>query len=313
MKYAKPPLTLEQQADQLLRRGMAGDRDLMIARLRSVSYYRLSGYWFPFRVADDNFKPGTCFDAVWGRYVFDRRLRLLVMDAIERIEVAVRSQLAHHHSLLHGPFAYATDPKTFPKLLAAKHQEFLGHIAEETQRSRETFVRHFKTKYGDCHQHLPVWMAAEVMAFGTVLTFFRGASHRVKQLVADVFDVPDVVFNSWLLTLNTIRNVCAHHGRLWNRELGIKPMIPRPAEYPDWHHPVAVPGNRVFAVLTICRWCLGRIAPQSRWPDRLHQLLASTTEIPLADMGFPNGWQQCPVWSPVAAAATDDAPAHRPE
>ena len=65
MKYAKPPLTLEQQADQLLHRGMVGDRDLMIARLQSVSYYRLSGYWFPFRNADDTFRPGTSFDARW--------------------------------------------------------------------------------------------------------------------------------------------------------------------------------------------------------------------------------------------------------
>jgi abortive infection bacteriophage resistance protein len=193
MKYAKPPLALDAQADQLLQRGMTGDRDLMIARLASVSYYRLSGYWYPFRSAGDSFKPGTSFDDAWGRYVFDRRLRLMVMDAIERIEVAVRSQLAHQHSLLHGAFAYSTDPGTLPKLKGNEHQEFLDRIDEETQRSRETFVKHFKSKYGDSHRYLPIWMAAEVMTFGTVLTFFRGASHKVKQRVATAFGMPDTV------------------------------------------------------------------------------------------------------------------------
>jgi len=64
VKYAKPPLTLEQQADQLIQRGMAGNREVMIARLQSVSYYRLSGYWFPFRSTDDSFKPGTS-ESAW--------------------------------------------------------------------------------------------------------------------------------------------------------------------------------------------------------------------------------------------------------
>ncbi len=119
MKYTKPALTLEEQADLLLNRGMAGDRNIMIARLRTVGYYRLSGYWFPFRKTDESFKEGTSFETVWNRYAFDRRLRLLVMDAIERIEVAVRSELAHYHSLHFGPFGYATDHGTLPKLTVA--------------------------------------------------------------------------------------------------------------------------------------------------------------------------------------------------
>lgn len=296
MKYAKPPLTFEEQADQLLKRGMIGDRDLMISRLQSVSYYRLSGYWHPFRNTDDSFKPRTSFDTVWERYVFDRRLRLQVMDAIERIEIAVRSQLAHHHPLRFGPFAYATDPGTLPKLKLEEHQEFLRHIEEGTSRSHETFVKHFQKKYSDCHSHLPIWMATEVMPFGTVLTFFRGASHKVKQQVADVFSMPDAVFSSWLLTLNSIRNICAHHGRLWNRELGIKPIIPSVATYPDWHHPIIVRNNRLFCILTICCWCLYRIAPQSRWPDRINELLSRSSLIPLIDMGFPTNWKMCPIW-----------------
>ena len=96
MKYAKPPLTLEQQADQLLRRGMVGDRDLMIARLRSVSYYRLSGYWFPFRNSDDSFKPGTSFDTVWNRYPFIPRSSMGIPANWEECPIWTEAKGADH-------------------------------------------------------------------------------------------------------------------------------------------------------------------------------------------------------------------------
>ena len=81
MRYTKPPLTFEQQADQLLTRGLVTEREILIARLSEVNYYRLSGYWYPFRKPDaDAFEPDTTLDLIWDRYVFDRQLRVLVMD-----------------------------------------------------------------------------------------------------------------------------------------------------------------------------------------------------------------------------------------
>jgi abortive infection bacteriophage resistance protein len=105
MQYAKPPLTIERQAGLLIERGMSGDRELMINRLSVVNYFRLSGYWHTFKSADGRFVPGTSFEEVWNRYVFDRRLRLLAIDAIERIEVAVRARLAYEHAHAYGPFS----------------------------------------------------------------------------------------------------------------------------------------------------------------------------------------------------------------
>ncbi len=296
MKYNKPALTFPQQADRLVMRGLGGNRELIEKRLAAVNYYRLSGYLYPFRNPDDTFKPGTTIEAVWDRYAFDRRFRLLVMDAIERIEITVRSQLACHHSLHHGPFGYATDAKSLPKLDLQGHLEFVERIQAETMRSKERFVQHFQDKYGDSHDTLPVWMAAEIMSFGTVLTFFRGASHQVKQAVATVFGMPAAVFESWILTLNTVRNICAHHGRLWNREHGMKPILPRIHEYPDWHTPVKIENKRVFAILTICRHCLRQVAPQSQWPIRFRHLLDHNPAIPVAEMGFPPNWRQSPLW-----------------
>lgn len=296
MIFPKGHLSFDEQADRLIGRGMQGDRDLIKARLASVNYYRLTGYWFPFRNTDDTFRAGTTFEIVWQRYAFDRRLRLLVMDAIERIEIAVRTQLSYHHSLHHGPFGYSVDAASMPKLGAEGHRAFVERVIEETERSRERFVQHFQCKYGDSHKNLPVWMATEIMSFGTVLTFYRGSSHQVKQAVATTFGMPAQVFDSWLLALNTVRNICAHHGRLWNRENGVKPIIPRIYEYPQWHTPVKVENKRVFAVLTICRHCLGLIAPQSQWPMRLRKLMEEFPAIPRDEMGFPANWLDSPIW-----------------
>jgi abortive infection bacteriophage resistance protein len=297
VKYTKPPLDLDAQVALLHSRGMSGDHALMKRRLASVNYYRLSGYWFPFRQPDDSFRSGTSFETVWDRYVFDRRLRLLVMDALERIEVAIRTKLSYHHSLDYSAFAYATDPHSLPKLRPHELSKFLDKLRDEKRQGmKEKFVEHFDRKYGDVHAHLPIWMASEVMTFGCVLTMFRGAANQTKQAVASAFGVPHEVLSSWLLCLNTIRNICAHHSRLWNRELGVKPMIPRAERYPDWHRPVVVDNRRVFSVLTICNYCLQKIAAGSKWALRLLTLLREFPQVPLANMGLPGEWLECPIW-----------------
>lgn len=297
MRYGKPSLTPEAQADLLLSRGLIAEKGLLVQRLASVSYYRLSGYCYPFRNPDDSFVAGTAFETIWDRYVFDRKLRLLVMDAIERIEVAVRTQLALQHSQLFGPFGYCHDRASLPKFDQARWEEFLRRLEEETARSKETFVGHFFEKYGDNHRTLPIWMLAEIMPMGSTLSFFRNCPHRIKAAVSRSFGIPETVFESWLLSLNAVRNICAHHGRLWNRELGIKPKIPFVRDYPEWHTPVTIPQHRVFAALTLCRHCLKHIAPQSRWAERFCALLAAHPDIPRKDMGIPPGWETSPIWN----------------
>ncbi len=303
MEYIKPPLTFEQQADLLLKRGMIGDRATMVQRLSVGNYYRLSGYWHTYRNPDDTFKPNTRFDKIWERYVFDRQLRLLVMDAIERVEVASRTQLAYHLAHATGnPFAYATDPAALPGLNNEDRTRFLEELLEDARRSREKFAEHFRTKYASHHTYMPIWMAAELMTLGELLTLYRGSHPQVKRTVSAVFGVHDVVFLSWLLALNTVRNMCAHHGRLWNREFGVRPRIPE--RDPNWHTPVEVRNDRVFAILTICKHCLNLIAPQSRWPERWRALLRDYPYIPKGPMGVPDDWEACPIWqSPEAHAA----------
>lgn len=300
MNYTKPSLGFEDQADRLIAHGLVADRDALIAVLERVSYYRLSGYLYPFRKKKDSgdLKAGTTFDEVWDRYVFDRQLRVLVLDAIERIEVAIKSQLVTRLTTRHGPFAHV-DRANLPRLSHQRHRKLMEKINRGVDLSREAFVNHFKAKYTS-ETHLPLWMAAEVMDYGCMLTLFRGAEAKVRQDIAANYRVSDRVLESWLIAGNTLRNGCAHHARLWDRIHGTSVMIPRKKKHPDWHEPVPVgkePG-RNFAQFTVLRYLLGFIAPQSGWADRLENLwTVKHPQIPIYRMGFPKDWKDCPIWS----------------
>ncbi|MDR1996907.1 MAG: Abi family protein [Candidatus Margulisbacteria bacterium] len=298
MQYGKPPLSFEQQADLLIGRGLIADKAFLVKRLQQVNYYRLSGYLYPYRQPDNTFQADTAFEKIWRHYTFDRRLRLrlIVMDAIERVEVSIKTQLVYALSMQTGAFGY-TAAQTFPNLKVEDYTNWLNKVVtKEVNRSKETFVSHFRAKYGDTHKFLPLWMLSEIMSFGCVLTMYRGVTTEIKKEISASYGVPDLVLTSWLHTISVIRNTCAHHCRLWNRELGVKPLLPNKHKYPQWHVPVAIPQNRIFGVLTILRYWLSIIAPQSKWTERLLDLLDEYPEISRGHMGFPDNWTDSPLW-----------------
>ena len=163
-------------------------------------------------------------------------------------------------------------------------------------KSREDFVLHYFDKYTLEHD-LPLWMACELLTFGGTLTLFRNLATTIKREIATEYGVADRVLESWLLSLNFIRNICAHHGRLWNRGMGNKePAIPRTHKHPEWHVPVEISSDRVFGVLTVLYYLLRQVAPKSHWQDRLLALFDKYPDVPLRFMGFPNNWKDCPIW-----------------
>lgn len=304
MKYEKPALSFEQQADLLLSRGMIAERSALVDRLAAVSYYRLSAYWYTFRdtvAADDRLLPGTTLDMIWDRYVFDRQLRIIVMDAVERVEVAIRTQLVNRHTTTHSPFSYL-DRATLPGISVEAHRDLLSKIRNEARKSKDDFVVHYFAKYTS-EVDLPLWMACELMTFGSLLTLFTGVSTRMKKDIAHHYGVPVPVLGSWLKALNQVRNACAHHARLWNRQFGVRAIVPEKETDPVWHELVEVEGDRLFTILTILHYLLRQVAPKSRWKDRLVALFAQHPSVPLRFMGFPENWQECPLWTSAHDAA----------
>lgn len=301
MKYTKPALSFDQQAQRLLDRGLiVSNQETLKQYLSRVNYYRLSAYWYFFKYTDpqtgeEKFAPDTHFNTIWRRYTFDRELRLLVLDAIEHIEVAIlRTRMVEQFTLEHGPFGYC-DPVNFnPAFPLAQFNRLISEIDQAVDNSSEEFVARYKAKYDG--EHLPLWMTAEVMTFGQLYTFYRNMHRREQQMLANQFRVAAQVLSSWLHTLNFVRNACAHHSRLWNRQLPIRPLIPYRKNDPNWHTPVKFDNRWMFATLTMIWYLLRIIHPQSNWHTRFEALLAEYPEIPLHLMGIPTNWRECRIW-----------------
>jgi abortive infection bacteriophage resistance protein len=315
-RYQKPWKSFEDLLDQLIARGMTvTDRSLALENLSKIGYYRLSGYWYAFRertgelvlldagrkparvkstkLAADEFKPGASFQNAVDLYVFDKKLRGLVMDALERIEIALRVDITHTLSamdpcayarvdLLHGDFSGKINPKTG----ISRHKEWLTRHDQLVSRSREDSIQHHKINYGPTP---PMWIAAEIWDFGTMSTLFGGMREAEQNAISTKYGISNGrVFASWLRSLNYLRNVCAHHSRLWNRNIIDQPRLPPIVEAP-WVAPFL--GNthalaRCFLLLCITRHVMRVISPRSTWPQRMKQHLQDFP--PLSHMGLNN-------------------------
>jgi abortive infection bacteriophage resistance protein len=168
---------------------------------------------------------------------------------------------------------------------------------DRSLRAKEEFLVHFFRHYGDEHTRPPIWSLIELMDFGSTLTFYRGIDYKIKQGIAGKVGVPDMVFEPWLLTLNTVRNRCAHHLRLWNWTLGNPVKLPNPRKYPDWHRP-GLPNNQLGVVLFLCRFLLNQISPGNSCSVRIDQHFADFPEIPANEMGLPADWRNHHLWKP---------------
>lgn len=294
MQYDKPPLTFEQQLDLLASRGLQiGDRKQALHALARISYYRLSAYWHPVKNSDDTFKLGARFEVSLTLYEFDRHLRLQVMDAIERIEIALRTAITYNMAHAYGTFAH-TSPTNFRDRF--DHAGWIEKIEDEAAHSREIFINHYRDKY-EGFPTLPIWMATEVISWGALSRLYEGMLPKDQKIIASDYGIQPIVMRSWLRTLTYIRNLCAHHGRLWNRELAVAPELPRHDE--RWQPPLIPTNRRLVAILLILRQMMDHHHQGSHWQYRVTELLE-----PIADksywrkaMGLPKDWRNHPLWN----------------
>lgn len=313
-RYTKPALTEEQLLARLTDRGLVvPERAEALRSLRHVGYYRLSPYLIPFREtpSSDRLLQGTTIGQVLDLYGFDRELRLLVMDAIERVEVAVRAALTDHMATAYDdPFWYV-DPTHFHD--GAAHQRFTTTIrrsvADRLERAAEeadgdlvhrSALEHFLLTYGE-PELPPSWVVVETLTIGQVERVIGnlGRTRDVRQ-IGDRLGLPAPLLRSWLRSYVRVRNVCAHHGRLWNVGLGVYPALPRGGRVP-WVRPevfTSVPdrARRLYPVLVSLQALLCTIAPTSRWADRFAALLRAHPCVPLRGAGVPADWREDPFW-----------------
>lgn len=295
VRFTKPATTYDQQIDRLIQRGMQiPDRDRARHYLSHLNYYRLGAYWLPFEAdhATHRFSPETRFDDVVSLYVFDRELRLLVMDAIERLEVSVRTQWAYHLAHTYGPHAHM-DAGLFKR--SDGYRKCRTSLEEELRRSKEVFVSHYQNNYS-VPDLPPLWAVVEVMSLGQLSKWVSNLRHsRDRQVIARCYGIDEMILTSFLHHLTIVRNICAHHGRLWNRRFGFQFKQPRrPVELArslNERQP-----KRLYNTLTMLEYFMGCISPDHHWRDRLQDLLARHPSVDLRTMGFPNNWQELALW-----------------
>jgi abortive infection bacteriophage resistance protein len=227
MLYSEKALTIDEQVDLLISKGLAADKDVLKKSLTNVSYHRLGGYWHPYKLYNEDesdwcFREGTDFAVIWDRYVFDRQLRLLVFDAIERVEVAIRNDLILNVAVEQGPFGYL-NPTTLPNIgtlgnrgsVLYSHDILLGSIRGVVRRelkAENPAVVAFADDYPGNADYLPYWLLLEVLDFGTLAHIVHGLPTKTKSKIARRYGIKRYsVLDSWADMLRITRNRCGHH------------------------------------------------------------------------------------------------------
>jgi len=292
--YKEPFLSYIEQVNLLKSRGLSFENEPQALNLlECVSYYRLSNYWHPFLEDKQNkiFKENANFDAVFELYKFDANLRKIIMEEIEKIEIAVRSKMTYVLSLSNDSF-WLENEALFS--CSEIYKSLMLSIKKEIDRSDESFVVSFKREYSN--DIPPAFMVLEITSFGTLSKLYKYLKPgKYKREIAQFFGLPDVTFESWLHSLVYVRNICAHHARLWNRQMRISPLHPKVYKS-KWLDNKQVYNNRIYFVLSMLIYLLDIINSKHSFEQKLADLFLKYPNIDKTAMGFPINWQKEHLW-----------------
>ena len=289
--------------DLLIGRGMCvADRERAIEKLRRVNYYRLSGYWYPFRMRkpdgdgrSDRFLPGSAFDDVVALYDFDARLRVAVLAALAPVELSMRALVGHAlgeidpcihlNADLLGPVARGER--------SSEYKEWLNRYNEKLDTSREEFVQHHKGRYGGT---LPIWVAVEVLDWGMLTHLYSMSPDIARDEVASMVNLTPPQLHSWLKALNVVRNIAAHHGRMYNQVYGITPKMPSLQTHPEVCSHAGVM-NRIFGQATMIQYLLKTLnVDKLQVLPSVFKTFPDNAIVSIGSTGAPDDWGQSELW-----------------
>lgn len=295
-EYPKKLLTIDAQIDQLKERGMIIE-NLENAKciLKNISYFRLAGFWWEYQInkVDHKFAEGVTIELIFELCKFDRDLRIILFDALERIEVAIRSKMVYYLSMEAGLWWFEN-----PNIFYSRDyfEETLKDIDRDLERSKEAFLQAHYDKYGT-EQRPPAYKTMEVVSFGCLSKIYSNLDNSVKakERIAIELNLPkDNYLKSWLMAFNTVRNIVAHHSRIWNRNIDLPPKSLHKTPHPFINIP-----NNVFSIyhtMSCMIFVLNKIDPTHDVKDKIKLLLSSCPKINITEMGFPENWKEQPLW-----------------
>lgn len=314
--YQKPWLDYDNQVKKLIERGLqVADIGAAKRFLAYVNYYRFTGFCLRFQSDDPAsgermFNRGVTFDDVRTLCLLDRDLRDCFSEALELVEISLRSSIAYHFARRHGALGHL-DAANFAKAFSQQvpsaksktrivvpFKEWRKNLVEETTRSRELFVKHFEQTYVE-YPDLPIWVASELCSFGTLSKMYWYMLTADQTAIAKEYGMPFFVLDSWLHALTFLRNVCAHHGRLWDKRLNVTPKLPTGKNWAN----VSSRSRTIFVSALILNWMLAHnsidVKAHADWKLKLEKILDSlNSAFPQLTFytGFPQNWKKNPLW-----------------
>ena len=295
----KPAFTIANQIALLKQRGMQFRHEARARHfLINISYYRLKGYWWDQQIdlVNHTFKPDTYFEDIIDRYNFDRHLRLILFDAIERIEIALRTKMIYHLSIGYGGLWYQNDA-LFNDL--DLHHKLLGDLQKEFGRSQEVFIKDHRNRLPT--EEPDAWKILEVASMGTLSKIYKNLAPQLPEKAQIAKEMGLNIhsdLSSWLEAITYVRNIIAHHSRLWSRN-----MVKRPKEKinnpkADWLQLGIKPvqAQKAFLIISCMLYLCNEVTPGHQIKTKLVDLFNQNPTIPIYKLGFLNGWDNQPLW-----------------
>lgn len=309
----KPHQTLTELVALLKKRGMIIPNEERAERkLSQIGYYRLSGFWYPCRegkrdeggnyvkdpksklpIRENTFQGNTDFNLITDLYLFDKKLRQSMLDAIERIEIHVRSVIAHEVGRF-DPLAYQETSFINPKVLQSTHWcEWKKRQEKLIEDSKEDSILWHKKR----NLSIPFWVAVETWDYGLMSKYFENLKGQYQNLICERLGVLDQTgtphvksLKNWLQEINILRNRCAHHSRIWNRVSGNAITIPQNQHFKDLRLDQNA-RTRIYGIICVLWYLVQKIGPNSKWIKDVADLIDSKPNLeclPYTSMGFPN-------------------------
>ncbi|HPS31733.1 MAG TPA: Abi family protein [bacterium] len=296
----KPAYTISQQIELLKQRGMLfRNEESAQSVLKNISYYRLKGYWWDLQTdcKQHSIIAGTYFEDVVEIYKFDRQLRIILFDAIEMIEIALRTKMIYHLSLAHGGLWYLNSSLFDNK---ETHSKNLHELKSEFDRSQEIFVKDHKRRYPD--KDADAWKTLEVASMGMLSKLYKNIHHQSseKSIIAKEMGLNlHNELSSWLESIAYLRNMIAHHSRLWNRNMVKKPIFNLKNPSGLWFSEVPVEDQtkKPFLIISCMLYLCDQIEPEHQIRSEILGLIGNHPSIPVYKLGFFNNWNTQPIWN----------------
>ncbi|MCM5661825.1 Abi family protein [Galbibacter mesophilus] len=301
--FSKKPLTIDEQINQLQKRGLhIPNKSFASKYLSNISYYRLGEYWYVMQKdkVTHIFKPNSRFENVIALYNFDAELRLLLFDIIEKIEISLRTKLIYHLSHELDPWWFQNFDLFADGMALVKT---LANLEQELSRSKDVTIKNHFKNHKDDKRFPPAWKSLEQTSFGALSKLYGNLKPTVKSkdIIAIEFGaVNHTYLPSWLQSIAQIRNYCAHHSRLWNRNLpGTVKLLSNPPN--PWIKEIEnVPKQHEFIHLYVhmclMKYLLNTIHPRNTFTNRLKELFKRYPNVDQNALGMKPNWHQEPLW-----------------